>query len=277
MSSSTGKTGQSQPNIAELVARPSLRRVKEKRPISPSDVGSPFSGTINVEPPVRTPELQYYAADTALQSQSSSANPLPMGPGPPQPTDRFLSPNHLTQQLPQTTQNALPSGFMPQSVTIPAQITVPVTYKGRNISSPIFPTSGGADDAQRPPSGLSNYRNSAHGGSNTSISRPRTRSTSREPPPRPLSALSNSNLSRKSGKEYYVAGPTLTAEPALKHQASNTSLRSTGSYARFDATSYVDPAYFAADTTALPVLAPRSRRGSASSHSGLSYMGPPIP
>ncbi|KAJ7464570.1 hypothetical protein FB451DRAFT_441336 [Mycena latifolia] len=62
MSGSTGRSGRSQPpNMAELVSRPSLRRVKEKRPISPSDVGSPFSGTINVEPPVRLAEAQFHS------------------------------------------------------------------------------------------------------------------------------------------------------------------------------------------------------------------------
>ncbi|KAJ7108844.1 hypothetical protein C8R43DRAFT_184664 [Mycena crocata] len=261
MSGSTGKSGWSQPpNPVDLSNRPSLRRVKERRPISPSDVGSPFSGTINVEPP----------------SQSSSQIPIQMGPMP--PMDQYLSPNYQTQPLPQMQANPRP-GFVPQSVTVPVQVTVPVTLKGKSISGPIaFPTEGGGVGyaQQRPTSGMSDYRASA-AGSNTSLNRGRSNSTharsrEAEPLPRPLST---SNLSRKSGKSDYVAGPTLTAGHGLAHQASNVSLRSTGSYARFDAKSYVDPAYFAADT-AIPVPAPRSRRGSASSHhSGLSYMGPP--
>ncbi|KAJ7137730.1 hypothetical protein C8R44DRAFT_847832 [Mycena epipterygia] len=272
MSGSTGKSGRSQPpNPVDLANRPSLRRVKERRPISPSDVGSPFSGTINVEPP----------------SQSSSQIPLQMNIMP--QIDQYLSPNYQTQPLPN--QSALPSGFMPQMVTVPAEVTLPVTYNSKSISSPIsFPAGGGgADNAQpRPTSGLNDYRVPAFDG-NTNLNRPRstsmhTPSRAAEPLPlaRPLSAISTSNLSRKSGKSgkaEYVAGPNLTAGHTLAHQASNTSLRSTGSgYARFDANSYVDPAYFAADTSgAIPVPAPRSRRGSASSHSGLSYMGPPLP
>ncbi|KAJ7698999.1 hypothetical protein B0H17DRAFT_1006457 [Mycena rosella] len=275
MSASTGKSGRSQPpNIADLVNRPSLRRVKEKRPILPSemgspDMGSPFFGTINIEPP----------------SQSSSQIPLQTSAGP--HMDQYLSPNYQTQHLPQMTQQALPQGFQPQLVTVPAEITVPVTFKGRSISSPLaFPGGGDYAPQSRPPSGLGDYRAaaSAHGGSNASLVRPR--STSMHAPPRPLSALSNSNLSRKSGKSgktvtEYVAGPTLTAGHTLAHQASNVSLaslRSTGSgYARFDASTYVDPAYFAS-AGAVPVPPPRSRHGSGSSHhSGISYIGPSFP
>ncbi|KAJ7763586.1 hypothetical protein DFH07DRAFT_395963, partial [Mycena maculata] len=138
MSGSTGKSGWSQPNMADLASRPSLRRVKEKRPIVPSDVGSPFSGTINVEPP----------------SQSSSQIPLQMSASAGSQMDRYLSPNYQTQPLPVPTQplpppqngqnGALPSGFVPQSVTVPTQITMPVTYKGRSISGPVaFPSEGG--------------------------------------------------------------------------------------------------------------------------------------
>ncbi|KAJ7509763.1 hypothetical protein B0H11DRAFT_1257602 [Mycena galericulata] len=199
MSGSTGKSGWSQPpNMMDLASRPSLRRVKEKRPISPSDFGSPYSGTINVEPP----------------SQSSSQVPLSMSATP--QMDRYLSPNYQTQPLPQPQtqplsqpQNSLPSGFIPQSFTMPAQITVPVTFKGKSISSPVtFPTDGGSGDDHPPPrspSGLSNYRASAHGGSNTSLNRPRSTSINASsrvgepaPPARPLSALSNSNVSHKS-------------------------------------------------------------------------------
>lgn len=200
--------------------------------------------------------------------------------------DQYLSPNYQTHPLPN--QSTLPSGFMPQMVTVPAEVTLPVTYNGKNISSPIsFPNGGGgADNPQpRPTSGLNDYRVPAFGGNSTSLNQQSTsmhtpsRAAEPLPPARPLSAISTSNLSRKSGKTEYVAGPNLTAGHTLAHQASNTSLRSTGSgYARFDANSYVDPAYFAADTSgAVPVPAPRSRRGSASSHSGLSYMGPPLP
>ncbi|KAJ7918659.1 hypothetical protein B0H13DRAFT_1992396 [Mycena leptocephala] len=265
MSGSTGKSGWTQPpNPVDLVSRPSLRRVKERRPISPSDLGSPEFGTIRVEPP----------------SQSSSQVPL-VNATP--HMDRYLSPNYQMQPLGQPLgQPQAGSGFVPQSVTIPAQITVPVTFKGKAVSSPVqasipFPAeSGEADYSQfRPPSG--------YGGSTTSLSRARDASAaSFNAEERPLSRVrSTSALSRKSGKsgktEY--AGPTLTPGHGLQRQASNTSLRSTGSaYARFDAKSYVDPAYFAADTSAgpIPVPAPRSRRGSASSrHSGLSYIGPP--
>ncbi|KAJ6581967.1 hypothetical protein B0H19DRAFT_521579 [Mycena capillaripes] len=255
MSGSTGKSGWTQPlNPVDLTQRPSLRRVKERRPISPSDFGSPNFGTITVEPP----------------SQSSSQIPLTSAAS--QIMDQYLGPNYQTQSLPQSqaqaTQSALPSGFMPQSVTVPAQITVPVTFKGKGISSPVsFPGDGGdADNSQPQPVNLFD-------GSNVGLGRPR--STSVNAQERPLSrAPSNSNLSRKSGKsgrtENVPVGPTLAPGPALTRQASNTSLRSTGSYAPFDAKSYVDPAYFAADTSAVPIPAPRSRRGSASS--GLSYI-----
>ncbi|KAJ6620638.1 hypothetical protein B0H10DRAFT_1067425 [Mycena sp. CBHHK59/15] len=264
MSGSTGRSGWSQPpNMVDVANRPSLRRVKERRPISPSDVGSPFSGTINVEPP----------------SQSSSQIPFHMSTTP--SIDQYLDPNYQ-QPLPRSQESNLPSGFVPQTVTVPAEVTVPVTYKGKQISSPIvFPSGGPSVDPSyaRPRSGLGNYPTSPFSGSTTSVNRGRSasahnpaRATEQQPPlARPLSALSN--FSRKSGKGELAPGPSLA------HQRSTTSLRSTGSYARFDASSYVDPAYFAADTNPqpVPVPAPRSRRGSVSSHSGLSYMGPPMP
>jgi hypothetical protein len=143
---------------------------------------------------------------------------------------------------------------------VPQSITVPVSFKGKSISSPIqsFPFPGGG--------GVSALNGEEEG--------------------RPLSrAGSTSALSRKSGRSGRIeVGPTLTVDSGhgLTRQASNTSLRSTGSgYARFDAQSYVDPAYFAANEDAPhPVPAPRSRKVSASSRhssSGLSYIGPPGP
>ncbi|KAJ7181014.1 hypothetical protein C8R46DRAFT_1071209 [Mycena filopes] len=269
MSGSTGKSGRSQPlQAVDLTSRPSLRRVKERRPVSPSDVGSPYFGTINIQPP----------------SQSSSQ--VPLSSAVPQ-MDQYLSPNFQTQPLPMpANQNhsGLPSGFVPQSVTVDAKITLPVTLKGKSISAPFPATGGEGEQQQRPPSGMSNYRASAFGGSNTSLNRPRANSGNA--PERPLSALSTSGMSRKSGKTAtaadYAGQTTLAPGPgpsghSLSHQGSNTSLRSTNSaYARFDAATYVDPAFFAADTSAVPVPAPapRSRKASVSSHhSGLSYIG----
>ncbi|KAJ7020603.1 hypothetical protein C8F04DRAFT_290722 [Mycena alexandri] len=269
MSGSTGKSGRSQPlHAVDLVSRPSLRRVKERRPVSPSDVGSPYFVAINIDP-----------------SQSSSQ--IPLSRTVPQ-MDQYLSPNFQTQPLPVQTQGlgpvqpGLPSGFVSQSVTVDAKITLPVTMKGKTISTPFLVTGGYAEQQQRPPSGMSDYRASAFGGSNTSLNR--ARANSANGPERPLSALSMSNVSRKSGKTATAAdyaGQTTLAPGSgpgghsLSHQASNTSLRSTNSaYGRFDAATYQDPAFFAADTSAVPVPAPRSRKVSGSSHhSGLSYIG----
>ncbi|KAJ7076200.1 hypothetical protein B0H15DRAFT_864513 [Mycena belliarum] len=277
MSGSTGKSGWSQPNIAELVGRPSLRRVKEKRPISPSEVGSPLSNPLSVEHP------------------SSSYMPLRMEAA---PTEQYLSPNYQARPLPTAAPNGLPAGFVPQSTT--EQPAAPVTYKGKSISSPIAPAafladSGVSNDSRpRPSSGLDNYRGSAYGGSSTGLNRPRLTSVDVAAraedalPTRPLSAISNA--SRKSGwtNTEYVAGPTLTADHALTRQASNASLasmRSAGTnYARYDASTYVDPAYFAstsAGAVPIPAPSPRSRKGSAVSrssvHSGLEYIGPRFP
>ncbi|KAJ7210509.1 hypothetical protein GGX14DRAFT_450901 [Mycena pura] len=254
ISGGTGKSGLSQlPKRVDLSNQPNLRRVKQKRPISPSEIGSPGFGTINMGPPL------------------SSQVPVPLMSAMPQ-MDRYLSPNYQTQPLPQAA-NGLPSGFIPQSATVAAEITVPVTFKGKPISAPL---AGAADT-------LSRQR------STSSLSRPGTAEPLPILPVRPLSAMSASNRSHKSGRsgrsrtpgEYeYGAGATQTLEPGptaagtLTHRASNTSLRSTGSYGAFDAKTYVDPAYYAADEEA-PVPAPRSWRGSQSSlHSGLEYFGP---
>ncbi|KAJ7625580.1 hypothetical protein FB45DRAFT_921808 [Roridomyces roridus] len=228
MSGSTVRSGISQPpNMMDLASRPSLRRVKEKRPISPSDSSSQIPLSFNVAPQ--------------------------MG--------QFLSPDYQAQPLPVPIPRH--AGFVPQSVTVPAEITVPVTLQGKPIA---FPSSGEPPPQPRPPSGMSNYRGSAYGGSNVSLNRPRSTSINGAPASRPGSteALPLPPVRPlSSGKGQYVAGPTLTADgPGLTHRA----------FDDFDPSSYVDPAFFAADMSA---PAPRSRRGSTSSrHSGLSYMGP---
>jgi hypothetical protein len=199
-----------------------------------------------------------------LQSQSSSQIPLRMSAAPGTQTDRFLSPNFQSQPL--------PSGFVPQAVTVPAQVTVPLSYKGKSISSPIRFPSDNLDNASagaypipppngRPTSGLSDYRGSQFGGSTTSVNHRRSASMNAEP--RPVSALSNHKASH--------------APPSLEHRKSNASMRSTGSYAPFDPTSYADPAFWGAEGAPVPVPAPRSRKVSGSSqHSGLEYFGPPL-
>ncbi|KAF8216939.1 hypothetical protein K438DRAFT_1925913 [Mycena galopus ATCC 62051] len=289
MSGSTGRSGRTQPFSVDL-GRPqeqplpmdlglgvgrvrSLRHVTPRRPVSPSEKGTPYFGTITIEPPSQSSSSQIPLAPSDSQLPS-------MGMG------EYLSPNSdyrkplpLPQSLPQgqtaqgqgVGQAGQPgTGFVPQSMTIPTQITVPVTFKGKAISSPIspgaplpipFPGEGGVGG---------DYRASTY-----SLNAEQERPLSR--------ARSNSAMSRKSGKTEALpvnVGPTLTAGPTLTRQASNASLRSTASsaYARFDANAYVDPAYFAADHNSLPVPAPRSRNVSGSSrHSGLSYIGPPGP
>ncbi|KAJ7250499.1 hypothetical protein B0H12DRAFT_1324242 [Mycena haematopus] len=266
MSGSTGKSGGTQPLPVDLGRVRSLRHVTPRRAVSPSDAGTPYFGTITIEPP----------------SQSSSQ--IPLTDSAPPPTDQYLTPNYQTQPLPQAQvgQVGQPgTGFVPQTITIPGQITMPVTFKGKAISSPItpsvpFPGEDGGDE----PRPVSIYRASAHSnGASPRHSRAGSAASLNVEQERPLSrARSNSALSRKS--EMLNVGPTLTAGPALSRQASNaslrsnTSLRSTGSaYAQFDPKTYIDPAYFAADHNA-----PRSRKVSASSnHSGLSYIGPPGP
>ncbi|KAJ7665871.1 hypothetical protein DFH06DRAFT_1385547 [Mycena polygramma] len=249
---------------------PILRRISQRRPISPSDIGSPDFGTIRVQPP----------SQSSSQIPSSLASPAPQ-------MDQYLGPNYQTQPFPNPHAPASPvsqggfhppSGFQPQSFTMPAQITVPVTFKGKSISSPVtFPANGNGHDNGY--SGAPNRPVSSFGGSNASPGRPRAASLNAEdrPPSR-----AGSHVSRKSRKPDDAG--MLTAGHGLERQASNASLRSTSSsYARFNPETYHDPAYFAADTSAgaipVPAPAPRSRRASVSTHhsnhSSLSYIGPP--
>ncbi|KAJ7066327.1 hypothetical protein C8F01DRAFT_1122951 [Mycena amicta] len=232
---STAQQWQNQ-NDVDLGARPSLRRVKEKRPISPSELGSPMSGfgsgfggmTLQVQP----------ASSTSSQAQ---VHVLP----PQTQTDRYLSPNYHTQPLPVPTskdkdKDKVPLGFMPQTITVPGEITMPVSFKGKGISSP-SPMQQSQSQSQLPFPG----RPPSNNGSNTNLA------------------------------------------PSLSRQASNASMRSTTSrnskYAAYDAKTYVDPAYYAADTgydfgAAVPRAPSRQRsRANSGASSHLEYFGPPGP
>ncbi|KAF7307479.1 hypothetical protein MIND_00542400 [Mycena indigotica] len=219
-------SGSSQGPPVDLVPRQSLRRVKEKRPVAPSDIGSPmsdFGGGMQINSPI-------YAF-------------------PPQ-TEQYLSPNYPTEPLPAPAAEKAPLGFVPQALTVPAEITVPVALHGKSISTP---------------------------------GRPRSTSLTRSPLPThiPMNRPPSMNGSSTS---------LALAPQSLSRQASNASLRS--AYGAYDAKTYVDPAYYAADTgynfgagppprpISMATLhsRPRSRANSAaSSHSALSYMGPHPP
>ncbi|KAK7012808.1 hypothetical protein R3P38DRAFT_3279290 [Favolaschia claudopus] len=227
-----------------------------RRPPSPSEVGTPQFGTITVQPP----------------SQPSSTH-TPMVDAPYQPIDQYLSPNYQPHPLP------VP-GFIPQSVTVPAQITMPVNagaspFKAKVTTGPDgssiieFPEYPGDDVVlANVPKALGGRRSRA--GSVSSLNAGRERSPSRHYRSSDAAALPV-NVS--------AVGTMLTAGPPLSHKASNASLSSNGSYARFDRNSYVDPAFWGTDSVPVPApipvapLAPRSRKSSNNSGSALSYIG----
>ncbi|KAF7356266.1 tRNA pseudouridine synthase 1 [Mycena venus] len=138
------------------------------------------------------------------------------GPIPAAPTNQYLS-ARAYQMGPVPPQVGQPGpGFVPQSITIPAQITVPLntgaraptgpTVRGKAISSPIIQGAAlGADN---------NYRASAYGGSVASLNA--AEEGGGRPPSR---AQSNSALSRKSGRSDAAlpvnvgVGETLTPHP----------------------------------------------------------------
>ncbi|KAK7024970.1 hypothetical protein R3P38DRAFT_2952014 [Favolaschia claudopus] len=259
MSGSTGKSGITQPLAAaagDLGRGPSLRRVAPRRPPSPSEVGTPQFGTITVQPP----------------SQPSSTH-TPMVDAPYQPIDQYLSPNYQPHPLP------VP-GFVPQSVTVPAQITMPVNpgaspFKAKVTAGPDgssiieFPEYPGDDVVlANVPKALGGRRSRA--GSVSSLNAGWERSPSRHNRSSDAAALP---------VNVRAVGPMLTAGPPLSHKASNASLSSNGSYARFDRNSYVDPAFWGTESVPVPApmpvapLAPRSRKSSNNSGSALSYIG----
>ncbi|KAF7309127.1 hypothetical protein MKEN_01114800 [Mycena kentingensis (nom. inval.)] len=249
-SSFGGSQAQGQPRYqngpAEVVSRQSLRRVKEKRPISPSEIGSPMSGFGGaiVQPP-------------STSSRVPSAQQ--------QITEHYLTPNNASRPIPlpvPVPAKEPPLGFVPQTVTIPAQVTVPVsaptTFKGKAISAPLEASVPAPAPVHMQTPGPSRPRSISNGGG--------------EPFP-------------------MLMRPSASA-------TSLVSMQSNGSrYAQFDAKAYVDPAYYAADTGydfgpprpssrgrprsragSWADMRPRSRANSgASAGSGLEYFGPPGP
>nr|GAT43872.1 predicted protein [Mycena chlorophos] len=247
---------------ADLALRPSLRRVKEKRPITPSEIGSPMGTQIYVQPPssvtgsVRSGNRGHVAANGDKYLSPMSPVPLPI-------------PTPMTTTV---DGNQIPKGFVAQtiSVTVPAQVTVPVpppvTFKGKSISSPV--------GTERPVSAVSiapavpvSFPGMQQPPSMNMLSR----SPSRSPLPIPVqAAASGSHLN-------------------LTRQPSNASMRSNASKYAYDARTYVDPAYYAADTGwadpgALPPR-PRSRvssnasanRSRAGSNASLNTTGRAVP
>jgi len=109
---------------------------------------------------------------------------------------------------------------------------------------------------------------------------------SKRPPPRQASQssfiLHNPDPPSASGVSndgHAAARPSLMLAPPLHRVASNSSMKSNGSYSKYDPTGYTDPAYWGVDgpdgpPAAIPaLLAPIDKRISrhASVNSGLSY------
>ncbi|CAK5267240.1 unnamed protein product [Mycena citricolor] len=202
-----------------------LRRSKDKRPISPSSAGSPNYGILQTDLPSFGAQMHY------LQQQQHA---------------------HV------------PEGFIPQSVTVPAQVTIPVSVRGKTISSPV----GEAVDGRGRPISIISRPISVGSQRPVSVMNPRPVSVA-EPRPatparRPVSELSHAPTEAwRSGASlqpdplpprprsrvsmHSNVGPTLTAGPALTRQASRNSLISNSSYAHFEPASYVDPAFYAVD------------------------------
>ncbi|CAK5283245.1 unnamed protein product [Mycena citricolor] len=242
---------------AEPTSGRNLRRSKDKRPISPSSAGSPNYGILQTDLPSFGAQMHY------LQQQQHA---------------------HVLE------------GFIPQSVTVPAQVTIPVSVRGKTISSPV----GEAVDGRGRPISIISRPISVGSQRPVSVMNPRPVSVA-EPRPatparRPVSELSHAPTEpwhsgaslqpdplpprpRSRVSMHSNVGPTLTAGPALTRQASRNSLISNSSYAHFEPASYVDPAFYAVDGHGPgrgghgPARSVRSRRASdASALSGLSYI-----